>query len=316
MSTDFPAAALGALALATTQQAARSCVAWVGLNDKNAADGAAVRAMTTVLNDAPFAFRVAIGEGELDSAPQLAPGDVYGLHGGPVVDVAVDPLEGTSLCAEGRPGAVSTIAFAGQGALLAAPDGYMMKVMAGPSCPDGLIRCDIAADELAVEYARATGKPLADVTVCILDKPRHHTAIAAIRSAGANVLTIPDADIPAALWVCDPDRFGVDLYWGIGGAPEAVVSAAALNCLSGKMAARFMPRDGAQRARLDAQQGLEWDRPLSLTELVRGDTVFAMSSITGTKGLAPAQTTRGGIIIESYLVTPGQSSPVFSNIML
>lgn len=292
------------LAVSATENAALACFEWIGRDDKIAADAAAVAAMRKTLSESEYNICIAIGEGELDEAPMLSFGDVLGLPSGPTLAMAVDPLEGTTLCAQGKYGSSSTIAFAQANHMLVAPDSYMMKVMAGPSCPDSLIDVDIAVDELAVEYARSTGKPVGDVVVCILDKPRHQQAIADAKRAGARVHAIDDADVPAALWVCDPEQFGVDLYWGIGGGPEGILSASALQCLGGKMAACFAPKGSSQLARLEEVIGASWTTHYRLDDLVTGPAVFAMSSITGTPGLSPLLQDGTTKIVETFCLGP------------
>ena len=292
-----------ALAICATDAAAKACYPYIGKGDKIAADAAAVEAISGVLNTSKHAFMVAIGEGELDNAPMLNVGDVLGCFGGYEFDVAVDPLEGTTLCSLGLPGSVSALAFGTSKSILSAPDSYMKKLMAGPLCPDSLINVDISTADLISSYALAMKKRVSEVTICVLDKPRHCNLIEEIKSVGASVLKIPDADIPAAIWVCKPEIYGVDLYLGIGGGPEGVLSAAALKCLGGKMSARFEPQDAIQAARLNKFNSSLIGKKLSLDELVNGEVIFAMSSITGSRGMAPIAINGNKMQIDSVCMT-------------
>jgi fructose-1,6-bisphosphatase II / sedoheptulose-1,7-bisphosphatase len=277
-------------------EAAAACEAWIGRGDKIAADAAAVSAMRRQLRSSPLRFTVAIGEGELDRAPAFARGEEIGSSAGDGWDLAVDPLEGTTLCAKGLPGALTVMAAAPRGALLSAPDGYMRKVIVGPACPAQLVHVDAPVAELLRACAAAAHKPLPEVVVCVLDRPRNAATIDEVRRAGARLHLIADGDVPAALWVCRPDDFGVDLYLGIGGAPEGVLSAAAVQCLGGQMSARLEPEDGDDRARLVSAGVADIDKALTLGELVGNDVAFAMASVTGSPGLRPA--TRAGERIE------------------
>jgi fructose-1,6-bisphosphatase II / sedoheptulose-1,7-bisphosphatase len=291
------------LAQKATEAAAKACFPWIGKGDKIAADGAAVSAISELLNASNFEFSVAIGEGELDEAPMLSVGDRLGTAGQYTFDVAVDPLEGTTLCSLGLKGSISAIAFGTKDSLLSAPDSYMLKLMAGPKCPDELVDVDLSLGDVIAGYSAAVGKNISEVIVCVLDKPRHAKFIDQIVAFGAKVLKIPDADIPAALWVCDPDKSGVDLYWGIGGGPEGVISAAALRCLGGKMSARFRPQNADQLRRLCEINIDLIDRKFSLLDMVKGEAILSISSITGSRGMAPIKQIGGKLHVESICIS-------------
>lgn len=277
----------------STAEAAAASLVWVGKGDKNAADDAAVEAMRRVIMRSGLQFRVVIGEGELDNAPMFAPDEVIGAGGKLDWDLAVDPLEGTYLCAEGLPGAVTAMAAGQPGTLLSAPDSYMRKVIAGPNCPPAAVDVETPLRELLAAVASGNGKSVAETVVCVLDKPRHQNLIEALRSAGAQLHLISDGDVPAAMWACRPHRFGVDLYLGVGGSPEGVLSAVATKALGGRMSARFEPQNPAQAERLAQWPGLTPNRIFSVNDLVKGDAVFAMATVTGTLDLAaPLQTKR------------------------
>lgn len=300
---------VAALALSATESAAVACYPWIGKKDKNAADEAAVKAISNILNASPYEFYVAIGEGELDNAPKLSVGDRLGNSSKYKFDVAVDPLEGTTLCSLGLPGSVSALAFGADGSVLSAPDSYLNKLLAGPNCPDALVDIDIAMSDLIPEYSAAVGKKISDVTICVLNKPRHAELIRQISEIGANVLAIPDADIPAAIWVCDPETYGVDLYVGVGGGPEGILSAAALKCLGGKISARFAPQNDSQASRIEQFDQRLLGRKLKLNDLVSQDVIFSMSSITGSKGLRPIHIEGNMARIESICLGTTANSP-------
>lgn len=268
--------------------AAAACEGWIGRGDKIAADEAAVSAMRRRLVSSPVRFTVTIGEGELDLAPSFGHHEEFGSSGSAKWDLAVDPLEGTTLCAKGLPGAVTVMATAPGGALLSAPDGYMRKVIAGPACPREAVHVDAPVTTLLHDYAAAAQRPLHELVVCILDRPRNQPTIDEVRRAGARPHLIADGDVPAAIWVCRPDLFGVDLYLGIGGAPEGVLSAAAVRCLGGTMSARLEPQGSEDRARLTAVGVADIDAVLCLDDLVGDEVAFAMASVTGSPGLRPA----------------------------
>ena len=263
----------------TTEAAALGAARWVGRGDKNAADQGAVDSMRLFFNAVPMAGVVVIGEGEKDEAPMLFNGEHIGTGSPPEVDVAVDPIDGTRLVAQGQPNALSVVAVAGRGAMFnPGPCVYMEKIVAGREAAGAI---DIAApiEDNIRQVARTKGLAVHDVTVMILDRPRHDEIVKRVRTVGARVYLIPDGDVAGAITAARRGT-GVDLLYGIGGTPEGVVAAAALKCLGGAIQGRLYPRDEQEReAALDA--GYDLDRILFVDDLVKGDDVFfACTGIT------------------------------------
>ncbi len=230
-----------------TEAAAIAASGWIGRGDKNAADGAAVDAMRKAFDTVAITGTVVIGEGEMDEAPMLYIGEKIGL-GGPPVDIAVDPLEGTSITAKGGPNAIATVALAEQGGFLHAPDIYMDKIAIGPGLPEGLVDLDAPVEVNLRELARAKKCSINDLMVCILDRDRHKGIIKACRAAGARIMLIGDGDVAGVIAVSEPEA-GVDMYMGSGGAPEGVLAAAALRCIGGQMQGRLLFENEEQIAR-------------------------------------------------------------------
>jgi fructose-1,6-bisphosphatase II len=255
-----------------TEAAALRAARWVGRGDKEAADQAAVDGMHAVLHTVHMDGVVVIGEGEKDEAPMLHNGEQVGDGSAPAVDIAVDPLEGTRLCAQGRPNALAVIALSEKGSMFdPGPCVYMEKMAGGPEIAD-LLDLDRPLGETLGLVAERKGTDIGDVMVVVLDRPRHEEGIKAIREAGGRVRLITDGDVSAALLAVAPDR-PVDLLWGIGGTPEGVISAAALKCYGGGLIGRLWPRDDDERkAALDA--GYDLDRVLTQDDLVKGDNCF------------------------------------------
>lgn len=291
---------LRSLLLRAAAKAAASSHAWRGKGDKNAADAAAVDAVRQVLIASGHGFRVVSGEGLLDQAPRFDQGEEIGQGGDRTWDMAIDPLDGTTLCAAGLPGAVCAMGVAEAGTLLAAPDMYMWKLMTGPDCPTAVIRADAGITEVLGALAAARGIAMRDLTVSMLDRKRHAAIRAEVEAIGAGVRLIADGDLLAAQWVCTPDS-GVDVHIGIGGAPEGVISAMILKALGGQMAARLLPRDEDERRLLEAVQ-LQ-GRPinaLGLDDIVTGNAIVAVASVTGTDCLAPVKPDGAGLAVEAY----------------
>ncbi len=262
-----------------TEAAAILAGRWMGRGDKIAADQAAVDAMRRMLDTVAIAGTVVIGEGEMDEAPMLYIGERVGSGEGDPVDVAVDPLEGTNLVAQGRPGAIAVMALAPSGHLLHAPDMYMDKLVAGPA-GRGVLDLDAPIGENVLALARAQDRPVEDITVVVLDRPRHADLIAGVRKVGARIQLISDGDVSPAVAACLPGA-GVDLLAGIGGAPEGVLAAAAVRCLGGTMVARLYPEEAAEAERARAMGIDPVDRLLTLDDLVRGnDALFVATGIT------------------------------------
>ncbi|MHB1558108.1 MAG: class II fructose-bisphosphatase [Isosphaeraceae bacterium] len=263
----------------TTEAAALGAARWVGRGDKNAADGGAVDAMRLFFNAVPMRGIVVIGEGEKDEAPMLFNGETIGTGSGPEADVAVDPIDGTRLVAQGQANALSVVAVAARGAMFdPGPCVYMEKIVAGRAAAGAI---DIAApiEDNIRKVAAAKGLAARDVTVMILDRPRHEEIVRRVRATGARVYLLPDGDVAGAITAARRGT-GVDLLYGIGGTPEGVVAAAALKCLGGAIQGRLYPRyEAERRAALDA--GYDLDRILTVDDLVRGDDVFfACTGIT------------------------------------
>jgi fructose-1,6-bisphosphatase II / sedoheptulose-1,7-bisphosphatase len=263
-----------------TERAAVSAARLRGRGAEKAADQAAVDAMRRELNNLPIHGTVVIGEGELDEAPMLFIGEEVGTRKGPKVDIAVDPLEGTTLCAKNMPGAIATVAMADEGTLLHAPDVYMEKIAIGPGYPKGVVDLDAPAGDNILKLAKAKGVRPENITALILDRPRHADMIAAVRKVGATVCLITDGDVAGVIHTAQPDSTGVDIYLGIGGAPEGVLAAAALRCIGGQMQCRLV-LDTEERRDRAAKMGITNPRKrYEIEDMVRGDCLFAATGVT------------------------------------
>jgi fructose-1,6-bisphosphatase II / sedoheptulose-1,7-bisphosphatase len=263
-----------------TERAAVNAARLRGRGNEKASDKAAVDAMRRELNKLPIDGTVVIGEGEMDEAPMLFIGEKVGTKAGPKVDIAVDPLEGTTLCVKNMPGAIATIAMAEDGTLLHAPDIYMDKIAIGPGYPKGVVDLDAPAGDNIRNLAKAKGVKPEAITAMVLDRPRHADLIAAIREAGAAVSLITDGDIAGVIHTTDPQKTGIDIYLGIGGAPEGVLAAAALRCTGGQMQCRLVVDTDEKRARV-AKMGIKDPRrKYQVDDMVRGDCLFAATGIT------------------------------------
>jgi fructose-1,6-bisphosphatase II / sedoheptulose-1,7-bisphosphatase len=263
-----------------TEAAAIAAAKLRGRGDEKAADKAAVDAMRRELAKIHIKGRVVIGEGEMDESPMLYIGEEVGLGDGPEVDIAVDPLEGTTICAKAMPNALAVLAIAERGGLLNAPDMYMDKVAVGPGYPEGLIDLDASPAENLDRLAKAKGVPITDVTACILDRPRHAELIGAVRKTGAGVQLIPDGDIAGVIWTTDPGETGIDIYFGIGGAPEGVLAAAALRCIGGQMQGRLHPLKKEEQTRAAAMGITDIRRKFTMEEMASGDVIFSATGVT------------------------------------
>jgi fructose-1,6-bisphosphatase II / sedoheptulose-1,7-bisphosphatase len=262
-----------------TEAAAIAAAKFRGRGNEKAADKAAVDAMRRELNRLHIRGRVVIGEGEMDEAPMLYIGEEVGIGDGPEVDIAVDPLEGTTICAKAMPNALAVLAIAERGGLLHAPDMYMNKIAIGPGYPEGIIDLDAPPADNLHALAKAKGVPISEITACILDRPRHAELIKAVREAGAAVQLIPDGDIAGVIWTTDPDETGIDIYLGSGGAPEGVLAAAALRCIGGQMQGRLMPLKDEERERA-AKMGADINRKYTLEDMASGDVIFSATGVT------------------------------------
>ncbi|HHW07117.1 MAG TPA: class II fructose-bisphosphatase [Clostridia bacterium] len=284
-----------------TEAAALAAARWMGLGDKNAADQAAVSAMRAVFDTVHIDGVVVIGEGEMDEAPMLYIGERVGTGEAPAVDVAVDPLEGTNLVAKGLPGAMAVVAVAPRGCLLHAPDMYMDKIAVGPKAR-GRISLDAPVAENLKAVAGALDKDVPDLTVVILDRPRHAQIIEEVRCAGARIQLISDGDVAPAVATAFEDS-GIDMMIGIGGAPEGVLAAAALKALGGELQGRLVPSDPAEEERA-RQMGLEDPRQLlTLDDLVKtDDVIFAATGITTGSLLRGVRFTAGGAVTHTVVL--------------
>ena len=262
-----------------TERAAIACAPLIGRGDEKAADRAAVDAMRDELNRLDIDGEVVIGEGERDEAPMLYIGEKVGTGKGPKVDIALDPLEGTTLTAKGMNNALAVIAVAEHGALLHAPDTYMQKIAIGEGYADGLINLDATPTENMRALAKAKGVDMAQINVCVLDRPRHAEIIDEIRQAGGRVTLITDGDVAGIMHTTNPAT-GIDMYMGIGGAPEGVLAAAALAATGGQMQARLVTDSEEQKARARKMGIEDFDRKYNAHEMVTGDVILSVTGVT------------------------------------
>ena len=266
-------------AVRVTEAAALAAARWMGRGDEKQADQAAVDAMREALNGLNIKGTVVIGEGERDEAPMLYIGEKVGKGDGPELDIALDPLEGTTITAKGGTNALAVVAMAEKGGFLNAPDVYMDKIAVGGGLPDGVVDLDNTPEDNLKSVASALGKNLNDVVVCILDRPRHTDLIKSVRDAGARILLISDGDVSGVMATSDPNS-GIDIYLGSGGAPEGVLACAALRCIGGQFQGRLLFRNDDERGRA-AKWGIEdLDRKYDLHELASGDVMFAATGVT------------------------------------
>ena len=287
-------------AVRVTEAAAIAASEQIGRGNEHAADHAAVEAMRTAFNSLPISGTVVIGEGERDEAPMLYIGEKVG-SGGLAIDIALDPLEGTTLTAKALSNALAVMAMAEPGTLLNAPDTYMDKIAIGGGYPDGLIDLDADPKENIFALARAKGVKPREITACIMDRPRHDKLIAAVREAGAAVRLITDGDVAGVIATSDPAT-GIDIYIGIGGAPEGVLAAAALRCVGGQIQTRLVFRNDSERERA-AKLGIrDLKRKYSLMDMASGDVVFAATGVTDGSMLAGVHKSGNFIMTESVVM--------------
>ena len=261
-----------------TEAAAMSSARLMGRGNEKASDQAAVDAMRRTLDSIDIDGTVVIGEGERDEAPMLYIGEKVGSKKGPKVDIALDPLEGTTLTATGGPNALSVIAIAEEGKFLHAPDTYMEKIAVGPA-GRGVIHLEAPATENLRELSKAMKTPIEDLTVIILNRPRHEDVIREVRECGARIKLISDGDVSAAIATCVPDS-GVDMLIGIGGAPEGVIAAAALRCMGGEMQGRLKFRNDSERSRAEKMGIQDHGKIWKTDELAQGEVMFAATGVT------------------------------------
>ncbi|CAN1497407.1 GlpX Fructose-1,6-bisphosphatase/sedoheptulose 1,7-bisphosphatase and related proteins [Caulobacteraceae bacterium] len=266
-------------AVRVTEAAAIAAWGLVGRGDEKDADQAAVDAMRNALNELAIDGEIVIGEGERDEAPMLYIGEKVGTGKGPRVDIALDPLEGTTLTAKAMANALAVMAWAPAGTLLNAPDTYMDKIACGPGYAEGVIDLDASPADNVKALAKAKGVEPDQITVCVLDRPRHAEIINSLRSVGARVYLITDGDVAGVINTADPET-GVDLYIGQGGAPEGVLACAALKCVGGQFQGRLVFRNNDERSRAAKWGITDLDRKYVLGEIVRADAIFAMTGVT------------------------------------
>jgi fructose-1,6-bisphosphatase II / sedoheptulose-1,7-bisphosphatase len=262
-----------------TEAAALSASRWMGRGDEKAADQAAVDSMRIALNGMDIAGTVVIGEGERDEAPMLFIGEKVGTGKGPKIDIALDPLEGTTICATGGPNALAVIAMAVDGGFLNAPDVYMDKIAVGPGLEKNIVNIDNSPQSNLQNLAKAKKVDISDLVVCILDRPRHEELIYKTREAGARIMLISDGDVAGVIATASKDT-GVDMYVGSGGAPEGVLAASALRCIGGQMWGRLTFRNNDERSRADRLGISDYNKIYSLNELAHGEVMFAATGVT------------------------------------
>ncbi|WP_407966175.1 class II fructose-bisphosphatase [Bartonella sp. C271] len=285
-----------------TEYAAVAAAHWRGRGDEKAADQAAVDAMRRELNCLPIDGMIVIGEGERDEAPMLYIGEKVGLQNGVAVDIALDPLEGTTICAKNLVNSLSVIAIAQKGNLLYAPDVYMEKIAIGPGYPRGVVDIDAEPADNIHALAKAKGVDANQITVCIMDRPRHAELINKVRMTGASIRLIGDGDIAAVIHTTDPDATGIDIYMGIGGAPEGVLAAAALRCTGGQIQGRLQLNTEEQIARA-AKMGIKNpNKVYTMEEMAKGDVLFAATGVTDGNMLSGVKFTRDYIQTDSLVM--------------
>ncbi len=265
-------------AVRVTEAAALAASKLMGRGDEKSADQAAVDAMRRALNGLPIDGTVVIGEGERDEAPMLYIGEKVGA-GGPAIDIALDPLEGTTITAKGGPNALAVVAMAEAGGFLNAPDVYMDKIAVGADLPDGVVDLDAPPEENLKNLAKAKKCDIGDLVACILDRPRHSELIQRVRGTGARIMLISDGDVSGVIATAR-EGSGVDIYMGIGGAPEGVLAAAALRCIGGQMQGRLQFRNEEDKGRARRLGITDLDRKYGLLDLAKGDVMFAATGVT------------------------------------
>lgn len=289
--------------LGVTEAAALACARWVGKGKKDEADDAACTALRQRLNELHMCGTIVIGEGERDEAPMLYIGEQVGAGDGPNVQIAVDPLEGTNLCANGRPNAISVLAAAveGEGFLMHAPDCYMDKLVVGAECK-GVVDITLPPRVNVRLMSKALGKDVDELIIGVLERERHNNLIAELREVGARVNLIPDGDLSVAIAALDPDG-GIDALMGIGGAPEGVITAAAVLCYGGEMQAKLIfSKEGDRERAKKMMNSDDIDRVLTREDLADGNVVFAATGITPGDLLKGVQYRRGYAVTESIIM--------------
>jgi fructose-1,6-bisphosphatase II / sedoheptulose-1,7-bisphosphatase len=288
-------------AVRVSEAAALSASRLMGRGDEKAADQAAVDAMRQALNSLNIDGTVVIGEGERDEAPMLFIGEKVGTGHGPQIDIALDPLEGTTITAKGGANALAVLAMADHGGFLNAPDVYMDKIAVGGGLPDGIVDLDESPATNLKNLARAKQAEIADLVVCILDRPRHAELIAKVREAGARIMLIGDGDVSGVIATSEPET-GIDIYMGSGGAPEGVLAAAALRCIGGQMQGRLLFRNDDERGRAHRLGVTDLNRKYGLLDLAHGDVMFAATGVTNGSMLKGVRRVPGGAFTHSVVM--------------
>ncbi|MDO6485549.1 class II fructose-bisphosphatase [Shimia thalassica] len=284
------------------EQAALASAKLVGRGDEKAADQAAVNAMRDQLNLLDIAGVVVIGEGERDEAPMLFIGEEVGTGNGPGVDIALDPLEGTTLTAKDMPNALTVISMGPRGSMLHAPDVYMDKLAIGPGFEKDVVSLDMSPKERVEALAKAKGCDASDITVCILERPRHEDMIAEVRSTGAAIRLITDGDVAGVMHCAEADITGIDMYMGSGGAPEGVLAASALKCMGGQIWGRLLFRNDDERGRAAKAGITDLDRIYSRDDMVTEDVIFAATGVTQGSLVEGIKTEPGWVTTETLIM--------------
>jgi fructose-1,6-bisphosphatase II / sedoheptulose-1,7-bisphosphatase len=294
-----------------TEAAAIAASKLTGRGDNDAADAAAVEAMRAALNELPMDGTVVIGEGERDEAPMLYIGEKVGSAqgSGPAIDIALDPLEGTSITAKNGPNALAVLAIAEGGALLNAPDVYMEKMAIGPGYGPDVIDLDKSVSDNVRSLARAKGVDPSDIVACVLDRERHAGIIAELRALGCGIQLIPDGDVAGVISTTDPET-GIDIYIGTGGAPEGVLAAAALRCVGGQIQGRLLFRNDDERARAKRWGIEDLDRIYRIEDMAKGDCIFAATGVTDGSLVKGVKRHRGGCVSTETIVMRASSGTV------
>ena len=293
--------------VAATEKAAIASSMLIGLGDEKAADQKAVDAMRTALNQIDFKGRIVIGEGERDEAPMLYIGEEVGTGRNHEVDIALDPLEGTTITAKGMPNSLSVIAAAQRGGLLYAPDTYMNKIAVGGNLPDDIIDLDATTKENIQSIADAKKVPINEVTACVLERTRHDSIIEDLRSIGAKIVLIPDGDV-AGIIMTTQEHSSVDIYMGVGGAPEGVLAAAALQCIGGQMQTRLVINNEDEKIRAEKIGIKDLNKKYSLDELAHGDIIFSATGVTEGTMVRGVRSNQNKYITHSLVLRTGESS--------
>jgi fructose-1,6-bisphosphatase II / sedoheptulose-1,7-bisphosphatase len=288
-------------AVRVTEAAAIAASRLMGRGDEKAADQAAVDAMRSALNSLHIKGTVRIGEGERDEAPMLYIGEEVGTGNGPKIDIALDPLEGTTITAKGGPNALAVIAMAEEGGFLNAPDTYMDKIAVGKDLPESVVDLDETVENNLKNLAKAKDVEIGDLVVCVLDRPRHEKIIAECRESGARIMLIGDGDVSGII-ATSAQEAGVDIYMGTGGAPEGVLAAAALRCIGGQMQGRLVFRNDDERGRASRLGITEFDKKYNLLELAGGETMFAATGVTMGSMLKGVRRFKGGAMTNSLIM--------------